>query len=51
VILKLSIPYNIHIKVHPLVHRVIAPKRVADAPLIFVLIKTLNLVGVMMGVF
>ena len=50
-ILKLSIPYNFHIKVHPLVHQLIAPKQVADAPLTFVLIETLHLVGVMNGVF
>jgi hypothetical protein len=45
VILKLSILCIFHIKVHRLLHQLNAPTHVGVALLIFVLIKTLHLVG------
>lgn len=55
VILKVSIPCILHIKVHRLLQQLNAPKHAGVAPLIFVLIfaliKTLRLVGLINGAF
>jgi hypothetical protein len=55
VILKLSIPCILHIKVHSLLHQLNAPKHAGVAQLIFVLIfaliKTLHLVCLISGPF
>lgn len=49
VILKWSIRCIFHIEVHRLLHQLSAPKHVGIAPLIFVLIKILHLIGEING--